>query len=119
MWTQIIGIFWDVLELHVSQSLELHEKREDYKYWQSMAEQLQAINNVHENAITAKSSFLGGLAYEMKSIVHGSMYSVITKLFVLLFYLFLLLILVYLNSEHGHEYAKRHRHPTQPRDIHC
>lgn len=38
-----------------------------------MAEQLQAINNVHESAITTKSSFLAGLANEMKSIVHGSM----------------------------------------------
>ena len=59
--------------MYGSQASDLLAKSDDCKYWQSMAEQLQVINNIHESAITTKSSFLAGLAYEMKSIVHGSM----------------------------------------------
>lgn len=62
--------------MHQSQAADLLDTQEDRKYWQSVAEQLQALNSISEAAITTKSSFLAGLANEMKSIVHGSTFIV-------------------------------------------
>lgn len=51
----------------------------DGSYWQGLAEQLQVINNLNEAAINTKSSFLAGLANEMKAIVHGSMFYLLVR----------------------------------------
>lgn len=94
---QIVGIFWDILVMHQSQAAILRETQDERRYFQSASEQLQALNNISEVAITTKSAFLSGLANEMKSIVHGSTY----------FHYFLKSTLyLFLSSEYGHEHAE-------------
>ncbi len=69
---QVVSILLDTIVLHQENTANLLHSEDECQNWQSVAEQLQVLNDLKDSVISAKSSFLAGLANEMKVIVHGS-----------------------------------------------
>lgn len=84
---QVVSILLDTIALHQENTASLLQSEDECQNWQSVAEQQQVLNDLKDSVISAKSSFLAGLANEMKAIVHGSTQIIMSMLCCILIFL--------------------------------